>query len=189
LRGADPSGVSHETAIHRRVHHRPGFGVAQAFVGPAPTAGSRRPEGGGGLREAFFEDPGRFESDAWGVAGSLEIPVGSEHATATAPTTALRLGASYVAPTKSHYRDPEAYAQLGILGRAPAGEAHLSALISGVVLLSQSGLDIGQRSLLALTLSGGLPDVPMAPELFLRLPLDKDLRDTAKAMVGVRLTF
>lgn len=169
--------------------------IVLASALPRPSSAQLQPPAPGGPKvevvfvKPFFEDPGRFESDAWGVAGSLEIPVGSEHATATAPTTALRLGASYVAPTKSHYRDPEAYAQLGILGRAPAGEAHLSALISGVVLLSQSGLDIGQRSLLALTLSGGLPDVPMAPELFLRLPLDKDLRDTAKAMVGVRLTF
>jgi hypothetical protein len=136
-----------------------------------------------------FEDPGRFDADAWGVGGSVEIPVGPADPPPDAPNAALRLGASFVAPTKNDYRDTEAYAQFGIIGRAPAGKARLSALLSGMAILSQSGLNIGQRSLFALTLSAGLPDVSSAPELFLRLPLDKDLRDVEKAMVGVRLTF
>jgi hypothetical protein len=136
-----------------------------------------------------FEDPGRFDADAWGVGGSLDIPVGSADPQPTAPTAALRLGASFVAPTRSDYRDPEAYAQFGVIGRAPAGAARLSALLSGMAILSQSGLSFGQRSLFALTLSAGLPEVSSAPELFLRLPLDKDLRDVARAFVGVGLAF
>lgn len=138
---------------------------------------------------ARFDDPARFDADAWGIGGSVEIPVGSEDPPPDAPTAAFRLGASFVAPTKSDYRDPEAYAQLGVIGRARAGEARLSALLSGMAILSQSGLSIGQRSLFALTLSAGLPDVSAAPELFLHLPVDKDLRDVEKAMVGLRLTF
>lgn len=126
----------------------------------------------------------RFAPEAWAVEGALR----SSRRLDSGGHLGVRVAAAVVGSGRA-YVDTELYGRYALFGDALAGPVSLGAEMSGVALLTEGELDFGQRSHHQLTLSAGLPGILASPHLFVRLPLDSDLRDVVKSVVGLRVTF
>ncbi len=166
------------------------FGSAEATSGSVMVSLPVASESGDDDFATFvglFTDPDhleRFLPDVW----AAEAAVRSLRMLDSGSAVGIRV-AGTVMGSSQEGADTELYTRYSAFGRVPAGSAHLGAEISGVAILSEGGLDLGERTFHHLTAFAGLPEVGGAPELYVRIPLDSDFNDVVTAVVGVRVTF
>jgi hypothetical protein len=128
-----------------------------------------------------FERIERFLPDAWSAGGSVT----AESITESDTRFGGRLGANVWVPTEDG-ADAEVIGLFGGFVRVPARSARIGAELSGLVIVSESGLSLGERMTSHLTLSGALPSVAASPEVYVRLPLDDDVSEALKFVLGLR---
>jgi hypothetical protein len=137
---------------------------------------------------AFASDPERltrYSEDVWSVGGSF-APVSELESGAT---LGGRFGADLWIPTESE-NDTEVIGTYAGFARSPLGAAFIEAEVSGFAILSEGDLSFGERTFFLGTITAGFPESALAPELFLRLPIDDDADSLGvNATLGVRLRF
>ncbi len=100
----------------------------------------------------------------------------------------LRGGASVLIPTDDSSADTEVLVRYGVFGQFPVQAIELGVEVSGLALISESDLSLGERTLIGATLTVGLPGAA-APEIFVHVPLDDDSRRGLNAVLGFRVAL
>jgi hypothetical protein len=132
----------------------------------------------------FFTHPervDRFLPDMWSINGEV-----SPSRRFAGGHMGFRLGGSVMIPDQG---DSELFARYGGYFVRESGGGRFGVEMSGQAIISESGLSLGERTIHQVTLLGGVLRDGAVPELFLRIPLDGDVNDVMKAVVGVRVTF
>ncbi|HSM59282.1 MAG TPA: hypothetical protein VK849_00740 [Longimicrobiales bacterium] len=136
---------------------------------------------------AFSADPMRLERYLPDLA-AVEAGVRFMPSVTPAGSVGARLGVQVVAPTEGD-ADAEIFARYALFGRRRAGRVRVGAELEGYAIVSESGLDLGERTLHTVTGSIGLPEAGGAPELYVRIPVDGDLGEVLNVAVGLRMSF
>lgn len=134
----------------------------------------------------LFADPENmhlFIPDALALDGSVT----GQRVLASGNAVGFRLGGQILDSTEDDV-DAEWSAKYALFGKASSGQALLGLELSGQLILSEDG-DLGERSWHMVTGSFALPKARSAPELFVRFPVDEDLGDVLKVIVGLRVSF
>lgn len=129
-----------------------------------------------------YERLERFVPDAWAIGGSI-----APHRSLTSGAViGGRLGATLMIPTEDG-PDSELLLLPAAFATLPAGTARIGAELSASIIASEEGLSLGERSILQTTLWVGLPSASLAPDFYLRIPLDDDLGEILDFVLGVRV--
>ena len=131
---------------------------------------------------AHFEEWDRFGNDSWGLSASgtakTELDPGA--------FLGIRLGGTVLIPTDDEL-DSEAFASFGLIGDAPAGPAKLWFEISGIGVLTEPEFSFVEVTSFFATLSVSLPNAGLAPEAYVRVPLDDDISSIVSFILGARI--
>jgi hypothetical protein len=103
-------------------------------------------------------------------------------------TVGARVEGSVWIPTGED-ADTELFARYAAFGSIPAGALELTGEVSGLMVVTEGDLSIAERTNHSLSVGAGLRDVRVRPGLFVRIPLDGDLREEMGAVVGLRLAL
>lgn len=133
-------------------------------------------------RYAHFEDWDRFGGRSWALGASgtarSEIEAGS--------FLGARLGSTLLIPTE-HGLDPEAFVTLTVFGEVPAGRARLWIELSGIGVLTEPERSLVEVTSSFATFSVSLPVARLAPEAYIRVPLDEDVSGVVSFILGARI--
>lgn len=143
--------------------------------------------GGIGTAVAAVGDPDRFERFAphvWSAEGAVRF---ARHLESGA-SAGIRIAGVVIGNTRAG-GNTDLYSRYAAFGTVPAGPTELGAEVSGMAIITQGNLSFSERTFHQLTISAGLPQAGGAPHLFVRLPLDHDLRQMVKATMGIRVSF
>lgn len=124
----------------------------------------------------------RYSSELWSAHGTL---------TPTRPIDGgmigMRIGGSVWVPKGDG--DTEFLARYGAFLSHTSGSALFGLELEGVAIVSESDLSASERTMHEIGGSIGLALDRWTPELFVRVPIDGDVRDYVSANVGLRVTF
>jgi hypothetical protein len=131
---------------------------------------------------ADFEHFERWTPDLWAVGASVT----PERVLEGGSVIGGRGGATLAIPEEG---DSELLGLYAIYARLPAGSARIGGEISGLAIVSEADLNFAERTTFFLTVTGALPESALAPELYIRLPLDDDVSEALDLVAGVRVRF
>jgi hypothetical protein len=94
---------------------------------------------------------------------------------------------SFVVPVGSNSGDSELFLDYGLQGGYETERASFGIVFNGRALVTESGGNIGDRTVHELGLGGSMTFGRFRPGAILRLPLDSDLSQALNYSVGVRL--
>jgi len=127
----------------------------------------------------------RYASDVFSVNGMLTPGTTLE----SGATVGFKVGASVWIPKGDDGGDMELLARYGAFFSYPGPSVHFAAELNGLGIVSEDDLSFSERTLHELALSVGWASGSTRPEIFVRIPLDEDIREVVTANVGVRLVF
>lgn len=129
--------------------------------------------------------PERFARGTTGVAFRLN----PRWSVGSSATVGARVGLAAVSPSSL---PSEFYARFGGFGETALASVRVGAEVTGAWSLSPPSIGrdrtFGEVTTGQATVFVGLPDVPLDPHLFVRLPLDADARRRLRTAIGLRLT-
>lgn len=137
---------------------------------------------------ADVERPERYTDGTTGVAFRLN----PRWSVGASGTVGGRIGLAAVAPASV---DPEFYARFAGFGETEVRAVRMGAELTGAWSLNPRTFTalpdptFGERSTSYGTLFVGLPGVTLAPNVFVRVPLDADARRRLRAVIGVKLRY
>jgi hypothetical protein len=126
--------------------------------------------------ETFVEDVVTLEAGLQTLARSSRTGAGA----------GARAAVVVSAVTGDESDETEALARYGVHLDFPVSALRVRSEVSGITSLTTEG-SFGERSLHFLTVSGALPELALAPELWVRIPLDSDIREDLRASGGIRI--
>jgi len=128
----------------------------------------------------------RYASDVFSVNGMLTPGKTLENGA----RVGFKVGASVWIPKKGDDGgDTELLARYGAFFSYPGSSVRFAAELNGLAIASEDDISISERTLHELALSVGWAIGSTRPEIFVRLPLDENIREVVTANVGVRLIF
>lgn len=133
----------------------------------------------------WLSDPDRvdrYAEELWSVNGLFTPTRRLESG-----TLGFKVGGSAMVPTGDG--DAEFFGRYGVFVTQSTGTARFGAELTGQAILSEGGLDFGERTIHQLTILAGLERSGPSPELFVRVPLDEDISDVVNVIVGLRVVF
>ena len=133
-------------------------------------------------RYTHFLEWERFGPDSWAVGGSVT----AESEVNPATFLGMRAGGTLVAPTQDGF-DRDGYAVFSFFGEAPTGRARILFELSGFALLTRPELNFSERTTFTGGLSISLPSHPLAPEAYVRVPIDENVSTLISFILGVRV--
>lgn len=118
----------------------------------------------------------------------LRLGMASAPASGSGPVTRIRIGPTVFVPrTDDPSDETEVMADYsGYLGYRTA-RVEAGAAITGRFMVTVDGGSLGERTVHQLTLGGSLRGGRIRPHAFVRLPLDDDLKEELKSVIGVGL--
>jgi hypothetical protein len=126
------------------------------------------------------EELERFETDSWSVGASGSV----EREMDPGAFFGGRLGGTLLMPDGA---DADAFAFVSLFGHTMPNRTRVRIEFAAMMLASGAGLGFGERTTFFASLEAGLPFSRLAPELFVRAPLDESLDGTVPLVVGLRL--
>jgi hypothetical protein len=137
----------------------------------------------GALADNLHSD--RYSSEVFSVNGMLTPGTTLE----SGATVGFKAGASIWIPRGDNGGDAEVLARYGAFFSHSGSSVRFAAELNGFAIVSEGDLSFTERTLHELALSVGRASGGTRPEVFVRVPLDEDIRDFLTANVGVRLVF
>lgn len=131
---------------------------------------------------AHVEEWERFGPESWAVGGSVT----AESEVSPATFLGTRVGGTLVVPTVDNGRR-DAFARFTFFGEAPTGRARVLFEFSGFALLTQPELNFSERTTFFAAGSVSLPTDRLAPEAYVRVPLDESASTIVSFILGVRV--
>jgi hypothetical protein len=144
-------------------------------------------EMGGGFatgvgRYTNFEEWERFGPDSWSVGGSVT----AEAELSPATFLGTRFGGTLLLPTEAGV-DNDGFAVFTFFGEAPNGRARFLFELSGIALLTRHDLNFSERTSFFAVGSVSLPIDVLAPEAYVRVPIDDSVSAFISFILGMRI--
>ncbi len=134
---------------------------------------------------AFFtgyEELERFLPDTWSAGGTATW----QRETNPGTFAGARLGGTVLVPTEGS-ADTDLFAVYAIFGDVAAGSSRVRLEMSGIAIVNEPGLDFSERTYFFASLELRRPGSPLAPELYVRAPVDEGIQGSITLVVGARV--